>query len=155
MPRARSASSTLAPAESQGNRAGSWNIIAIWPDTAMLPVVGLSRPANSDSIVDLQHPDAPLTEGKPPGATERDTWSRAWTAADPRPYTLETPASVTADVSSVTVLVVISVALISVVRTGGSGAHGRLAGGGQQRVELRQVVYAAQRHLLPEQAEGL
>src|SRR6202046_3288772 len=121
MPRARSASSTLAPAESQGNRAGSWNIIAIWPDTAMLPVVGLSRPATSDSIVDLPHPDAPIRQVNSPGATERDTWSRAWTAADPRPYTLETSASVTAD-ASVTVLVVISVALIS-----GLGAHGRLA----------------------------
>ena len=117
-PRARSASSTLAPAVSQGNSAGSWNIIATRPETAMLPAVGLSSPATSDSIVDLPQPDAPIRQVNSPGATERDTWSRAWTAAGPRPYTLETPASVTAD-ASVTVLVVISVALISVRSTRG------------------------------------
>ena len=70
----------------------------------MSPAVGLSSPATSESIVDLPQPDAPIRQVNSPGATESDTWSRAWTAAGPRPYTLETPASMTAADASVTVL---------------------------------------------------
>jgi hypothetical protein len=101
-------------AVSQGNSAGSWNIIATRPETAMLPAVGLSSPATRESMVDLPQPDAPIRQVNSPGATERDTWSRAWTAAGPRPYTLETPVNVTAADASVTVLVLIVLVLISV-----------------------------------------
>ena len=62
------------------------------PLTVMSPLVGWSRPATSDSSVDLPQPDAPMRQVNSPGAAVRDTWSRARTAEPPRPYTLETPA---------------------------------------------------------------
>ena len=74
------------------------------PFTVMSPLVGRSRPATSDSSVDLPQPDAPIRQVNSPGATVRDTWSSARTAEPPRPYTLDTPARLTA-AASVTAVV--------------------------------------------------
>src|SRR5260370_28008162 len=96
----------LPAAVSQGNSAGSWNMNATprppsLPPSSPLPAstidtspaVGLSRPATSDSSVDLPQPDAPIGQANSPGATSRDTWSSARTAEPPRPNTLDTPVS--------------------------------------------------------------
>src|SRR5215469_14907746 len=142
-PRARSASSTLPAAVSQGNRPGSWNISATRPPTDISPLVGWSSPATRDRSVDLPQPDAPIRQVNSPGAAARLTRSRARTAEPPRPYTLETPASVTVAGASVT-----AVALMPLP------AHRRLAGGAEQVVERREVEDAAQVDRL-EQPDGL
>src|SRR3984885_7679208 len=142
-PRARSASSTLPAAVSQGNRPGSWNISATRPPTDISPLVGWSSPATRLRSVDLPQPDAPIRQVNSPGSAARLTWSRAGTALPPRPYTLETPASVTAAGASVT-----AVALMVL------SAHRRLAGGAEQVVERGEVEDPAQVDRL-EQPDGL
>ena len=85
-PRARSASSTLRAAVSQGNSAGSWNIRDTrWPPVETSPLVTVSSPATSDSSVLLPHPDAPIRQTNSPGATVNDTLSSASRAERPLP----------------------------------------------------------------------
>src|ERR1017187_2730989 len=54
------------------------------------PDVGWSRPATSDSRVLLPQPEAPIRQTNSPGATDRDTRSRATKVDGPRPNVLET-----------------------------------------------------------------
>ena len=101
-PLARRASSTFLAAVSHGNRAGSWNMSAgRWPPVEISPDVGASSLATRFSSVLLPQPDAPIRQTNSPGATSRDSRSRASSADAPRPKTFETsliriPASVPA-----------------------------------------------------------
>src|SRR5207253_1282627 len=60
--------------------------------------VGASSPATRLSSVLLPQPDAPIRQANSPGATSRDSRSRASSAEPPRPKTLETsPIRIPAD----------------------------------------------------------
>ena len=63
----RIGSSTLRRTVSQGSSAGSWNITAGRPSAiSIVPEVTLSRPAISESRVDLPHPEAPRMQTNSP-----------------------------------------------------------------------------------------
>ena len=86
---ARRASSTFLAAVSQGNSAGSWNMSATrWPPVEILPAVGRVEPGHQDSSVLLPQPDAPIRQTNSPGATSRDSRSRASSVGAPRPEDL-------------------------------------------------------------------
>ena len=71
-----------------------------FPNTVMLPVVGLSRSAIKRIRVLLPHPLGPISETNSPGATVMLTVSRAVTVAPfVPPKTRLTPETSTADVA--------------------------------------------------------
>jgi hypothetical protein len=81
----------LARTESQGKRAGSWNISeTVRPPMSSVPPLIRSRPATSESSVLLPQPDAPSRQTNSPCATVSETPSRASSALLPVPYVLET-----------------------------------------------------------------
>ena len=78
-PRSFSGSSTLAAAVRQGSSAASWNMSAVRPSTSIVPDVGSSSPATSESNVDLPQPEAPTMHTNSPRPTVSEMPSRAST----------------------------------------------------------------------------
>ena len=92
----RIGSSTLRRTVSQGSSAGSWNITAGRPSAIwIVPEVTLSRPAISESSVDLPHPEAPRMQTNSPLCNSSETFSSAVVERLPLPNTFVTPSRVT------------------------------------------------------------
>ena len=139
-------SSTLAATVSQGNRAESWNSMAVavppaWrtagcPSEVPLPAppemtdtdptVGWSSPATRLRSVVLPHPEAPTRQTNRPGATLSEMSCRATTPVSPVPWRFDTPDNVTEGaraltrVAGVGATVVTTSAPASLERRGGS-----------------------------------
>ncbi len=60
------------------------------PKVPIVPAVGVSSPATSDSSVLLPQPDAPMRQTNSPSVTSSDTRSRACTVVLPWPKALDT-----------------------------------------------------------------
>src|SRR5688572_25137619 len=92
-------------------------------------------------MVDLPHPDAPISATNSPGRTRRVTPSSTGVAAGPWPNTLVSPSTRTASTVSSVVTVIRSATTVIGSSLPESGVvRGRLALGAQDGVERTQVV---------------